>query len=329
VLDFGLAKLSPPKDASDLPQSETVVVGRTRKGAIIGTPAYMSPEQARGQAVDKRTDIWAFGCVHYEMLTGRQAFHGDTVVETLSAILSREPDWTVLPDDVPITIRRVVQRCTAKDTRRRLHDIADARIEIDDAPSAEEHPPTPRRRGLRPAVIIPTTAVLLGLGMLAGALFTRSRPEVPSNALQTVRYTIPVAGMPIGEVPEISRDGRWIAFVASKSDGGRAIWVRALNEDQPRELPGTSGAWSPFWSPDGRSLGFFADGALKRVELAGGPPQHLQRAEEVFGGAWSSTGVIVFSQRYALYQIPATGGIPALIARIDQTEELKRLVPTR
>ena len=291
VLDFGLAKLESAGGGQLTAGSEspTVTIDGTRAGLIVGTAAYMSPEQARGLPVDKRTDIWAFGCVLYEMLTGHRAFHGDTLVETLAAILSREPDWAELADDVPITIRRIVQRCVTNDARRRLHDIADARIEIEDALSAKEHPPTTDRRRPTPAVIMAAAAVLLGLGVLVGALFTRSRPAVPSNGLQTVHYTIPVAGMPGDEVPEISRDGRWIAFVASKSDGSPAIWVRALNEDQPRELPGTSGASLPFWSPDGRSLGFFADGALKRIELAGGPPRRLQRAEDTFGGAWSPT----------------------------------------
>src|SRR4029453_11389800 len=149
-------------------------------------------------------------------------------------------------------------------------------------------------------------------------------PPQAANAIhasQTVRYTMPIDGLAPGSTPVISRDGRQIAIVGSKPGGSSAIWVLSLDGERPKELPGTSGAASPFWSPDGRSLGFFADGAIRRVDLSGGPVQRIARAEETLGGAWSSSGTIVFSERYALFQVPASGGTPALVASLDLSRQ--------
>jgi eukaryotic-like serine/threonine-protein kinase len=319
VIDFGLARADDVAVSGDVSHSPTITAIATGTNVILGTAAYMSPEQARGKVVDRRADVWAFGCVIYEMLTARRAFSGETVVDTLSAILSREPDWRLLPPETPSAIRRLLQRCLAKDLKRRIHDISDARIEIEDALDAGREIPEPGRRGLgiAPRTAALLAAALLGLGMVAGALFARSSPSNGASPPQVVRYTIPVSGLATNADPAVSRDGRYIAFVAATADGPNAIWIQAFEDNKPRELPGTSGASSPFWSPDGHSLGFFADGALKRIELSGGPPQRIVRAEDSFGGAWSSTGVIVFAERYALYQVPASGGTPALVASLD------------
>jgi Tol biopolymer transport system component len=161
----------------------------------------------------------------------------------------------------------------------------------------------------------------LGIGIVAGWRFTSGRPAPIANRLPTVRYTIPAGDLPALESPRVSRDGRQIAYVASKTNGPRAIWIQPLDGEPPREVPGTSGASSPFWSPDGRSLGFFAEGALKRVELAGGAPQRLVTADDLLEATWSSTGIIVFSQRYALSQVPATGGTPSPVASLDLSRQ--------
>jgi Tol biopolymer transport system component len=326
VLDFGLAKALEPMPAAgvDATASPTITspAMMTGAGVLLGTAAYMSPEQARGKSIDKRSDIWAFGCVLYEMLTARPAFTGESVVDTLSAIVSREPDWQRLPVDTSSTIRRLLQRCLAKDLRRRLHDISDARIEIEDALDARDHVHETGGRdriGGRAATLL--AIAFLAIGIATGMLLTRSQPADRTRVSQTVRYTIPIDGLASGSTPVISRDGRQIAVVGSKPDGSSAILVQALDEERPRELPGTSGASFPFWSPDGRSIGFFADGAVKRVELSGGPSQRVARAEEPLGGAWSTTDVIVFSERYALYQVPASGGTPALVASLDLSRQ--------
>jgi len=326
VLDFGLAKAleRAPSTDIDVTASPTVTspAVMTGAGVLLGTAAYMSPEQARGKTVDKRSDIWAFGCVLYEMLTARPAFSGDSVVDILSAIVSREPDWTQLPVQTPPGIRRLMQRCLAKDVKRRLHDIADARIEIEDALHGGENIPETGARGRiggRAAAMI--AIAFLAVGVATGKFLMQPQAANATHASQTVRYTMPIDGLAPGSTPVISRDGRQIAIVGSKLGGSSAIWVLSLDGERPKELPGTSGAASPFWSPDGRSLGFFADGAIRRVDLSGGPVQRIARAEETLGGAWSSSGTIVFSERYALFQVPASGGTPALVASLDLSRQ--------
>jgi eukaryotic-like serine/threonine-protein kinase len=326
VLDFGLAKAVEPTVAFSPSHSHSPTIttpAMTQAGVILGTAAYMSPEQARGKAVDRRADVWAFGCVLFEMLTARRAFTGETVVDTISAIVSREPDWQRLPVQTPSVIRRLLQRCLAKDIRRRLHDIADARIEIEESLDASgDVPETGGRSGRLGGGAATVLAIaFLGIGIATGMLLTRAQPEDGTTASHAVRYAIHIDGLAPNSTPVISRDGRQIAVVGSKPDGSSAIWVQALDEEKPRELPGTSGASLPFWSPDGGSIGFFADGAVKRVELNGGPSQRIARAEELLGAAWSSTGVIVFSERYALYQVPASGGTPALVASLDLSRQ--------
>jgi serine/threonine protein kinase/Tol biopolymer transport system component len=324
VLDFGLAKADEARVRADVSHSPTITAVGTGANVILGTAAYMSPEQARGKAVDRRADVWALGCVLFEMLTARQAFAGETVLDTLSAILNREPDWHRLPAETPPAIRRLLRHCFAKDVKRRMHDIADARIEIEDALDTDSAMPETGQPNRAVGVSIGTIALsvaLLGIGVAAGMLLKRPSSASGTSTLPPVRYTIPADGIAAGAIPAVSRDGRRIAFVASKADSPSAIWVQALDEERPRELPGTSGGSDPFWSPDGRSLAFFADGALRRVDLMGGPAQRIARVEESLGGAWGSSDVIVFSARYALYQVPASGGTPVLVAGLDLSRQ--------
>ena len=296
---------------------------------ILGTAAYMSPEQARGQTVDKRTDIWAFGCVLYEMLTGRTAFGGATMVDTLGAVLNQEPDWTALPDSLPAAVRRLLRRCLEKDPKRRLHDIADARIELDDArddsvaPQASVDAPRSRRRTL-------ALVVVLGLGTLAlaGVMYLpRVTPDVP-----TVRMTIlpppgvstAARGTPAQHIA-ISPDGRRLAFAAADENGRIALWVRPLDQLEAHALPGTDDANYPFWSPDSRSIAFFAQGKLKRIDATGGAVNTLCDAgQAAFAiGRHLESGwrhclhkPLSGQQTGRIYRVSAAGGERALVRRL-------------
>ena len=304
VLDFGLAKTMAFGAEGDLTQQASGTLDATAEGRILGTPAYMSPEQARGQAVDKRTDIWAFGCVLFEMLAGRRAFPGDTMSDTFVSILEREPDWTALPAATPAAVRTLLDRSLRKDPANRLHDIADARIELDDGAkpivasrSAADVAPGGLHRSRQRLGWIVAAALALAL---AGTMLLNSRKVWPA-APQLVEFPIPPPeGWSFsGASPQfaVSPDGGHVAFVAT-SKVGSSIWVRSLAAVEPRELPSTEGARNPFWSPDSRSIGFFANGQLKRVLASGGSPNVLCAAGTTGGerpfGSWNSDDVIVF-----------------------------------
>ena len=309
VLDFGLAKLAdapdPTSDRRSPALSEsptfTAVVSR---GVILGTAPYMSPEQARGFDVDKRTDIWAFGCVLYEMLTRRPAFPGRTTTDVLAAIVERDPDWTALPQGTPQRVRDLLRRCLAKDVKRRLHDIADARIEIDDAltqpPASDVVQGRSRRRErlVGMAAIVPLAAIAA-----AALLWNRPVPEPPETRLE---ITTPPTTDPVSLA--ISPDERRIVFVAT-SEGKPHLWIRSLDSVSARPLAGTASAYYPFWSADGQSIGFFADGRLKRIDVDAGSVQILAAATAGRSGFWTDDGTIYFApQAGPVYRIPAAGG---------------------
>ena len=268
VLDFGLAKaFSSDGTGSDLSHLPAITATDLRAGAIVGTPAYMSPEQARGQAIDKRTDIWAFGCVLYEMLTGRAVFPGETISDTIAAILEREPEWGALPADTPAEIRQLLRRCLDKDPKRRLHDIADARIEIDDVrqrDAARTAPIAQAPAGSRQRLA--WTSALALVALIAAAIGVWALRPVP---------TAPEARLEINTPPTrdpslaISPDGLKVVF-AARSAGQSQLWLRSLDSQVARPLPGTERGSAPFWSPDSRSIGFFADTRLKRMDIDGG-----------------------------------------------------------
>jgi Tol biopolymer transport system component len=296
VLDFGLA--------------EAMTEARGQEGILAGTPAYMSPEQARGQRVDTRSDIWAFGCVVYEMLTAHEAFGRANSVETLAATLEQEPEWARLPPGVPAGVRRMLRRCLDRDPKRRLHHIADARIEIDDAIGDPEARATAlaaassrrRARGLR----ITTAVLALALAALLGAWWLRAPVDVPE--LRVVEITTPRTS-DIWSFA-LSPDGRRIAFVADH-EGQPALWVRALDTAADAQaLPDTARARRPFWSPDGRSIGFFADSQLKRIEARGGAVQIVAYALGGTTAAWGADGTILFSTTATpiLHRVNAAGG---------------------
>ena len=333
VLDFGLAKA---QGSPDLSQAPTVSATGTETGAILGTPAYMSPEQARGRAVDKRTDIWAFGCVLYELITGQRAFARATVSDTIAAILEREPDWQALPQTTPGSIQALLRRCLRKDSNRRLHDIADARIEIEEALSEPPKAlaaaemaigaaqPAPWRRAI-PWVL----AGLLTI-MLAVALWSLWQASPPAQ--QPVSRV--VINLPQGQTFDwgdvsISPDGTQVAYIANT--GGTLdtlqLYVRRLNELDSRPVPGTAGAFHGGFSPDGKWLAFGAfDGLLKKVSLSGGAVQTLCNYGEItegqLGVSWTPNGdALIFAGDDGLFRVSAAGGTPEVLASVVEGVE--------
>jgi serine/threonine protein kinase/Tol biopolymer transport system component len=323
VLDFGLAKARDP-DASitpgDLSQSPTITTpAATRMGMIMGTAAYMSPEQARGKPLDKRTDIWSFGCVLYEMLTGRRPFAGEEVSDVLASVLAREPALTALPATTPQSIRRLLGRCLQKDRNQRLRDIGDARIEIREAQSQAEPdvevsalPAADGRRRLWFALI--SALVLITLIPVVAILWVfRASPPVSE-----LRLEITTPPTPVPASLSISPDGRTIAFVATVDNQSR-LWLRALDSAAPRPLAGTESAQNPFWSPDGRSIGFFADHKLKRIDIDGGSVRILSNIYRGTGGAWNRDGVILVSSLGdRISRVSAEGGEPVELSGLFQ-----------
>jgi eukaryotic-like serine/threonine-protein kinase len=324
VLDFGLAKVMEPTAplSTSVPQSPTITTpAMTQAGVILGTAAYMSPEQARGQPIDKRTDIWAFGCVLYEMLAGRPAFARATVSDTLAAVLGHEPDWSAAPE-MPLHVHRVLRRCLTKDVKQRLRDVGDARADLEEASlsvPAMSAQPIPRLR-MRAWHIVLLVAVALAA---IAAAYVRTLTTIPETRLD---LTTPSTNDPASFA--VSPDGRTVAFVASV-DGVSRLWVRSLASAVPHPLEGTEGGAFPFWSPDGRSIGFFADGSLKRIEVAGGAPQTLAKAANGRGGDWNDEGTILFTPSAAspLFRVPASGGQPVAVTQLKAPEHASHRFP--
>jgi eukaryotic-like serine/threonine-protein kinase len=313
VLDFGLAKsLAVGADAQATAPPGTSLSG-TEDGRILGTPVYMSPEQARGLQVDKRADIWAFGCVLFEMLSAKRAFDGDTISDTLVRVLDREPDWSALPDSTPRAIRTLLERCVRKDPSRRLHDIADALIEIDDATRggnselALHAARTPASSKARRRVVWTASAIAVVVLALAGAWVQwwpgRAPVEVSTESLQfTVPLPLDARGQPFGINSWLSPDGTHLAMRLLTADKPGRLWLAALRSGDMRELPATERVGTPFWSPDGRRLAFFEGGKLKSVAVDGSGPIDicdLGAADSTFRpsgepGAWSEQGLILY-----------------------------------
>ena len=347
VLDFGLAKLREPGSGIRDPGSDRAgavpsmlptissPAMMTGAGMILGTAAYMAPEQARGKEVDKRADIWAFGCVLYEMLTGRRAFAADEVSDTLAMVLMKEVDWTTLPASTPSSIRRLLLRCLEKDRARRLPDIGVARLEVDEAMSAPVVPP-PSAVRLAPAgwhrLAWPLAALAV---VVAASLAWLHFSEAPPDALPPIRLSVtPPADMVIaGQGQWLSPDGRHLAFrVAPRSAATAAgpqvrLAIRTLGEADTRILPGTDGVFNAFWSPDSRSLAFFAGGKLQKIDLTGGLAQVLCDAPAAggsSGGTWNSDGTIVFgvgNPGVGLFRVSSGGGTPVELTRPDATKK--------
>ena len=325
VLDFGLAKAVGGDGSSpDLTLAPSATESAASHGAVVGTAAYMSPEQARGLPVDTRTDIWAFGCVLYQMLTGRVAFAGDTVSDSIAKILECEPDWSALPAAVPARVRALIVRCLEKDPRQRLRDIGEARIALQEpaAPPADAAPEKNAARASRRETLAWGLCLAFALAAVALAVgYARPAPEArvvraSINAPEGASFRF--LSIEAGPV-EISPDGRSLAFVARTQDGRNVLFVQALDGLEARPLPGTEGATRPFWSPDGRQLGFFADRQLKKVALDGGSPIPLASTEDARGGSWNRDGIIVFSPRFVgpLQQVSSAGGQVRPVTDLD------------
>ncbi|HSP91427.1 MAG TPA: protein kinase [Vicinamibacterales bacterium] len=336
VLDFGLAKALDPAGASgggEAMHSPTLTARATQLGMIIGTAAYMAPEQARGKAVDRRADIWAFGVVLYEMLTGRRAFdpsrasgspratsrgEGDSVVETLAAVLHQDIDFGALPAATPDGVRRLLRRCLEKDPRRRLSSIGDARLELDETESAGAAlaaAPSVSDRRVHRRELVAWTATVLSLLAAGAALLWRPAAQTPLP--RVVRATLPLpAGVSIeldGErsgMPALSPDGRRVAFGAREGAGPMHVWVLDLSSGVAKPLSGTEGGHRPFWAPDGKNIGFFTWGALSTIPAEGGAVRRLAVARDARGGTWSPNGTILFApyQRGSLWTVSERGG---------------------
>ena len=330
VLDFGLAKTMAIGLEGDLTQLPSGSPDGTAEGRILGTPAYMSPEQARGQAVDKRTDIWAFGCVLFEMLASHRAFDGETVTDMFARILDHEPEWTALPAETPASIRRLLERCLRKDPRKRLHDIADALLEIDDgarpivSTSAAAVLPrlTPQRVAWIGAALL--AGVMLGAGVL-GLLRQRLGPNTGGSI--ELAMTPPTGTRFAGRRLSFSLapDGRHMAIVAITGNAPPTLWIRPVGSGEAaRPLPGTEGAESPFWSPDSRQVAFIANDKLKTVAVAGGEPFEVCDAIGGTlggGGSWNRDGIIVFASRARhLQKVSATGGTLTPVTTLQASE---------
>jgi len=333
VLDFGLAKaLSNDPDASNdsisLATSPTLTaVMGTQVGSILGTAGYMAPEQARGKKVDRRADIWAFGVVLFEMLTGEQMFTGDTVTDVIAQVVTREPEWEKLPAGTPPTVRRVLRRCLHKDPRKRLRDIGDAALELrgefeDESAAGSSTDPAAMRSSRRSAWTIGAVGLLLGL-ILATVISIGLRDSAVETG-PTWTNLAPPTGVEIqfGLILELSPDGRKVVFVAESPDGKESmLWVRDLGDDQARMLEGTENANQPFWSPDSQSIGYFARRKLRRISAAGGPSTELDdTGDSPRGGHWADDDTILYGPDWSqpLYRIPAAGGTATKITELSE-----------
>jgi len=318
VLDFGLAtaaQVSPTASANPA-ASPTLTIRATQAGVIMGTAAYMSPEQAAGKPVDRRADIWSFGVVLYEMLTGRRLYDGETLSHTLAHVLTMEPDWTMLPKSTPAGARRLLQHCLIKDPKKRLRDIGDAWTIMDETEErgpAAQPPPARRSRYERIAWAIACLALLIALGIVARRHFSEQSSVARLSLLAPEKTSFVSRSH-----PTLSPDGRKLTFIVA-SETGTQLWLRDMDSLVARPLPGSSDANDPFWSPDSRFIGFFSQGKLKKVEVAGGPAQTICDAPQGRGGTWNQNGVIVFTPAGTepLYRVAAAGGKPARVTELD------------
>jgi eukaryotic-like serine/threonine-protein kinase len=304
ILDFGLAKAlePPPSDDGKPEDSPTLTMGATVAGTILGTAAYMAPEQAKGKAADKRSDIWSFGVIVYEMLTGKRLFQGESAVEILGGVLNKDPDISA----APVRVHKLLRWCLEKDRKQRLASISDARRLLVEDSAAPPAAAAPSRLGL-------SAWIAAGLFLLTtlGVSFVHFRESPPEQ--RSVRFQIPPPEKSNIQNFRLSPDGRFLVFTAYD----RKLWVRALDSLQANSLPGTDGATGLFWSPDSQFIGFFAQGKLKKISASGGPPQILCDAQDARGGTWNRDGVILFAPTAisGLFTVPAGGGAPVQVIK--------------
>ena len=333
VLDFGLAKATAGDGAPPgLTQSSAVTAGGTREGAVLGTAAYMSPEQARGKSVDKRADIWAFGCVLYEMLTGQRAFDGASVSDTMAAVLTSEPDWKALPAESTFPVRTLLRGCLEKDPRQRIADISAALFVLRHQTTAtpiegpESHAIAgafQRRPLTRRLTYLAVGAALIGVAtVLAWQAWRTFDQPPPDNPAVRIALAPPDRTEEFGRSAAVSPDGRWLTFIAS-TGGRQMLWVRALNSLASQPLAGTEDASYPFWSPDSRHIGFFAGGKLKTIDAKGSPPVTLSDAYNGRGGRWGADGTIIYAPGFnePLYRVDASARNPKPLTTLDRERD--------
>jgi eukaryotic-like serine/threonine-protein kinase len=306
ILDFGLAKaLESGPSVEEIANSPTLSRMATQTGVLLGTAAYMAPEQAKAKPVDRRADIWAFGCVLYEMLTGKKAFEGDAVTETLAAVLKNEPDWSRLPAATPMRVRVLLQRCLQKDPKQRLRDIGDARISFDEVLSGG-----------------PAPTFVMGQRPVAPVPLVRFKVSLPEK-------TVLAASGVIG----LSPDGRHLAFVGASADGVMRLWIRSLDSIEVKPLLGSelSASRPFFWSPDSRYIVFDAGGRLKRIDLSGGVAQTVcDSPGGAVGGSWNRDGVIILgNSQGGLMRASANGGSASPLTTLDSSSgEIHHVFPS-
>ena len=323
VLDFGLAKGgagSASGSDPNLSASPTMTYATTQAGVILGTAAYMSPEQARGKSVDRRSDIWSMGCVLYECLAGKKAFEGETISDLVARILEREPEWSHLPANTPPRLVELLKRCLRKDARERQRDAGDLRLELEEiarsggaATSVRAAVPSSRR-----AAWLAVVACAAAIAVFAAGWLVRPATHAP----ESVEFTLePPAGytFALPADPRLSPDGRTLACVVTDSSGVSQLALRPLQRSEIRLLPGTANATLPFWSPDGRAIAFFSDGKLRTIGLDGSAPVAIADAKDARGGSWSRDGVIAFvpTSSGAVFQVAASGGEVTRVTTLD------------
>jgi serine/threonine protein kinase/Tol biopolymer transport system component len=334
LLDFGLAKAieDHAEPSVDPANSPTLTLSATSVGVIMGTAGYMSPEQASGKPADRRADIWSFGAVLYEMLSGKRAFAGESASDILATVLKLDPDWGALPASTPASIRKLIRRCLTKDRKQRLQAIGEARIVLEN-PAAEAAVVAPllaqraSRFGIVPWIAAALFAALAGVALWAPW-------HRPPEARMVATTILPPEGVAFDlsnsrNPPAVSPDGRRLVFGARSADGRVQLWVRSLNSRTSQPLAGTESARFAFWSPDSKSIGFFAGGKLKTMDAAGGPPLTVANAPVGHGASWSAEGVIVFApdEGVSLQWVLASGGTAVPATTLNTTEGRSHRAP--
>ena len=321
ILDFGLAKALDPSPEGDPAQPPTLAAATTEVGVIMGTVAYMSPEQAKGKSVDKRADIWAFGAVLYEMLTGQKPFAGEDVSDTLASVLKTDPEWNAFPPNTPARLRQLVQACLQKDPRQRVRDVADVRLAMEGAfenavPMAPEEPAVARLQiWQRPAPAAIAALVLVAIG--GAAVWGLTRPAPP----RVVRFPIRLAAdqafsFTTRVLVAVSPDGSHVVYTANNS-----LWLRSVDQLQAVRVPGSEDASGPFFSADGQSIRFWADGHLKKVSVSGGAPVTLADVpSNPSGASWGADDMILYGQPDGIMQVPGASGTPQLLIPVEEGE---------
>jgi eukaryotic-like serine/threonine-protein kinase len=319
VLDFGIAKVLDSRAMTGSGPAALTTPAMTEAGIVLGTAAYMSPEQARGKPVDQRTDIWAFGCVLYEMLTGHRAFEAETVPETLAAVLQSEADWSLLPDELPPTVRAFLVRCLRKDTTQRVHHMADVRLALEGAfDTGESGSIRAARLPLWRRAIPIATAFVVGVVIAGLAPWTRPSVAPIVTRLQVTLPTHQPFYFNGRHLLAISPDGTRLAYTA-----GQGLWLHPLDQIDARPVPGAeTEARSPFFSRDGQSIGYYAAGELRRVSVTGGAPVTITKAVNPWGASWGDDGTIYYGQGPdGIWRVPASGGTGERLIAVKEGEQ--------